>query len=522
MSGRGFAAVAAGVAGAALVASSLGVIPLSGVEGQLAYLAAAAVPASIAVITVRRLLAQKHDGLVAYEVRFEGSRRLVERLRSLPHVLRGLGAVHGYAAVMEVCGKRGCRVLVLVPRDENVELLLRGMLAGFRVRRLEVNSLDKLLEGGDSEPIPLLVEPWGGEEGGGDTRGEVLLGIEESSGRLVYASVEEFWRHTGIFGTTGSGKTTTTAFISAQLARYVRVLVFDWHGEYPAVLNRMSVEYVEVEPPRLPIIPDDMDIEVTVDVLEDAFDLTRHQSMLLYQALRSMSRRDALPEELEEFTDSLLATIEVQQAVPSRAELEIRAALERRIKSLVTGEGKRFFRVRGRVELPAEPGLYVLNVHRIMLLPLRRVYTRMLLAYLYYTAIAMGRMLDTIVVLEEAHNIASNDARTIPSILAEARKRHLGLIIVTQSPSSLHPSVLKNTNIRIVHTLKSAYDISVVARSMSLQPDQRVRLSKLPVGYAIVDTPQLEQPVTVYVPALNESILASRVRLSSSESQSRG
>lgn len=484
-------------AGISLLAASLGSTPLS---TSIVPMVAAVGAVAAAALTLPRLIRSSGEYRV-YEVRISDAPRktLEVRLRLLSEIVRSIGYSNGFATIASTCSKRGCTLYLVLPKDDRLEKLVKGLFPDIELRVHNGRLEDILRRGGEgpSVEIPLVVE---NETDQAVTEGEVLIGKRVRDNRPIYASLDEFWRHTGIFGTTGSGKTTTTSFIVSQLGKHVNVIVFDWHGEYPSNLNKLNAEYVELDPPPLPLIPDDLDIEITVNVLEDAFDLTRHQSMLLYQALRSMKRRDVIPEELEDFTDALLATVEVQQAVPSRAELEIRAALERRLRSLITGEGKRYFRVKGRLLQLKDRGITVIRTDKILLMPLRRIYVKMFLAFLYYTALSKGEILNTIVVLEEAHNIASSDTRTIPSILAEARKRKLGLIIVTQSPSSLHPSVLKNTNIRIVHTLKSAQDIAVVAKSMSIPPELRTKLPRLPVGYAIVDTPQLETPQLLYIP----------------------
>ena len=484
-------------AGLSLLAASLGSIPLN--IGTIPTLVAIGAAAATAVMLPR--LIRVNSEYRVYEVRInEAPRKTLEvRLKLLSEFIRSIGYSNGFATLASTCSKRGCTLYLILPKDDNLEKLIKGLFPELELRIHNGRLEDILRKGGEgpSIEIPLAAEI---ESDQAITEGEILIGRRVRDNKPLYASLDEFWRHTGIFGTTGSGKTTTTSFIVSQLGRHVNVIVFDWHGEYPSNLNKLNADYVEVDPPPLPLIPDDLDIEITVNVLEDAFDLTRHQSMLLYQALRSMKRRDVIPEELEDFTDALLATVEVQQAVPSRAELEIRAALERRLRSLITGEGKKYFRVKGRLIQLKDRGITVIRTDKILLMPLRRIYVKMFLAFLYYTALSKGEILNTVVVLEEAHNIASSDTRTIPSILAEARKRKLGLIIVTQSPSSLHPSVLKNTNIRIVHTLKSAQDIAVVAKSMSIPPELRTKLPRLPVGYAIVDTPQLETPQLLYVP----------------------
>ncbi len=491
----------ASLVGGVLLASGLGLIHAD--PALLILSLGGATTLTAALFTLNKVLERRREYLI-YEIEVEDVKLASRRLRVLGEVLQAIGRVYGQTGMLHACGRRGCSLILILPNKEDVEGIVRGLLTGFKVYRHVVNdpsAITSFLRGGRGEPLTeAIIQSTESVSTHILTQGEILIGYSED-GAAVFASIEEFWRHAGVFGTTGSGKTTTTAFITTQLARHVRVLVFDWHGEYEALYQKLGASNAHfIEPPRLPLIPQDLDLEVAVDVLEDTFDLTRHQSMLLYQALKSMNRREALPSDINKFIDSLLATIEVQTTIPSRAELEIRAALERRLRSLLTGEGEKYFSVMGDVKLPAEKGLYVIKVYKIMLLPLRRTYVRMLLAYLFYKALAENHILNTIIVLEEAQNIASTDTRTIPAILAEARKRKLGLIIVSQSPSSLHPSIMKNTNIRIVHTLKSAQDINVVAKSMSMPQQLREKLPKLPVGTAIVDTPQLQTPTLVKIP----------------------
>ncbi|MEM0200022.1 MAG: DUF853 domain-containing protein, partial [Saccharolobus sp.] len=68
-----------------------------------------------------------------------------------------------------------------------------------------------------------------------------------------------------------------------------------------------------------------------------------------------------------------------------------------------------------------------------------------------------------------------------------------------QSPSLLSQTVIKNTNIKIIHSIKSDIDKKAIRDTLSLDDRLAQSLDKLDVGEAIVSTPKLKIPIIVKI-----------------------
>ena len=84
-------------------------------------------------------------------------------------------------------------------------------------------------------------------------------------------------------------------------------------------------------------------------------------------------------------------------------------------------------------------------------------------------------------------------------MLAEIRKYGESMIIADQIPNKLTPEVLKNTNTKIVHTIFAQDDKDAIGGTMSLTKDQRVFLSNLKRGRAVIFTEAWDKPIQVEV-----------------------
>ncbi|MEM2013761.1 MAG: ATPase, partial [Metallosphaera sp.] len=84
-------------------------------------------------------------------------------------------------------------------------------------------------------------------------------------------------------------------------------------------------------------------------------------------------------------------------------------------------------------------------------------------------------------------------------LISEVRKYGLGLCVISQSPSSISPEVLKNTNIKIIHSIKSDTDKRILAEALSLTPSLYDSLDKLDVGEALLSSPNIKIPVVLKI-----------------------
>ena len=104
----------------------------------------------------------------------------------------------------------------------------------------------------------------------------------------------------------------------------------------------------------------------------------------------------------------------------------------------------------------------------------------------------------------EASNIRAQAVESFSHMLAELRAFGEGLIIVDQSPTKLHPDVLKNTNLKLVHRLLVKEDREAIAGCTNMSATQVRALAVLRTGQAAVFTEGLESPVLLQILAFRK------------------
>lgn len=87
---------------------------------------------------------------------------------------------------------------------------------------------------------------------------------------------------------------------------------------------------------------------------------------------------------------------------------------------------------------------------------------------------------------QESANVQGKSVEMISNSIAEMRTYGEGFIIVDQSPSAVDISAIKNTNTKIIMRLPDADDCEAAGRSVGLNEDQILELSKLDKGVAAV------------------------------------
>lgn len=115
-----------------------------------------------------------------------------------------------------------------------------------------------------------------------------------------------------------------------------------------------------------------------------------------------------------------------------------------------------------------------------------------------------------ITVLEEAHNIlkrtsteqstegsnvAGKSVEMITNAIAEMRTFGEGFIIVDQSPTSVDPAAIKNTNTKIIMRLPDGDDRTIAGKAAGLKDSQVDEIAKLATGVAVTYQNDWEEPV---------------------------
>lgn len=116
------------------------------------------------------------------------------------------------------------------------------------------------------------------------------------------------------------------------------------------------------------------------------------------------------------------------------------------------------------------------------------------------TVRATNSPLRHVTILEEAHNLLKNtqnahgaasavvskSVEMICNSIAEMRTYGESFVLVDQSPTSVDIAAIKNTNTKIIMRLPEAGDCEAIGRSVSLDDEQILELSKLRTGSAVV------------------------------------
>ena len=143
------------------------------------------------------------------------------------------------------------------------------------------------------------------------------------------------------------------------------------------------------------------------------------------------------------------------------------------------------------------------------------------------------KRLSHLVVIEEAHHLfargestpsadGANESqaliKTLNNMLAEIRAYGEGFIIVDQSPSALHPSVIKNTGVKIAHRVDYGHDIEELRTALLLDDSDRELAALLP-GQALIHFGGMRSPAKAQVPAVRtkeESVILEREEIGGS------
>lgn len=140
--------------------------------------------------------------------------------------------------------------------------------------------------------------------------------------------------------------------------------------------------------------------------------------------------------------------------------------------------------------------------------------------YRMVNATVANAALKHITVLEEAHNIlkrtsaeqsqegsnlAGKAVEMITNSIAEMRTYGEGFVIVDQSPTSVDPAAIKNTNTKFIMRLPDGDDRRIAGKSAGLKDSQLDEIAKLSTGVAVTYQNDWEEPVLCKISLKKES-----------------
>lgn len=112
-------------------------------------------------------------------------------------------------------------------------------------------------------------------------------------------------------------------------------------------------------------------------------------------------------------------------------------------------------------------------------------------------------VLKHFILIEEAHHLflkTRKEEDIADVIMREIRELGESMIIIDQHPSKISDSALGNLGTKFVHTLSLNQDVQAVANAMLLERDQQKFLSMLTLGQTVCRSDRLTEPVLLAVP----------------------
>ena len=377
-----------------------------------------------------------------------------------------------------------------------------------------------------------------------------LMQYEEETEIELNLPKKELNRHTFICGMTGSGKTNTVHHLLSSIGDFPYLVIEPVKGEYHSLPDVKAYTMTAGSKDALYLnpfwFPKGTSLQFHIDylkqIISSAFDLYAAMPNILEQSLILVYQHcgwdfiqnknrfaDELPESMLYPTFSDLCQ-EVENYINKSdfgEELKgnYRGALLSRLQSFTSGPKGMLLNT--AKHLPCEElsrKKVVISLDSLADDADKAIVMGVIIAqyyeYLKHKCIGSKRKeLRHIVVIEEAHHLFTGDSgassssaeggsgqnssnelvKTLNNMLAEIRAYGEGFIIVDQSPSALHPSVLKNTGIKIAHRIDYGQDIEAMQDALLLDKEDK-ELATLCSGQALVHFGGMRTSAKVKVP----------------------
>jgi len=362
-------------------------------------------------------------------------------------------------------------------------------------------------------------------------RGEIHLGtvLYEQPKWPAGISRGQLLRNFALFGMSGSGKTNLLFHILLQLnAKKIPFLFLDWKRTGRHLLPRLT-HPARVYTPGRSLVPMPFNpflpppgmeyavyVQMVVDVLAEAYTLGDGARSILHKAI--LERRqpgDSAP--------SLRQVIAAVEALPLKQREHgwqvsaLRALRSLELAKLDCDRGED----QGRMIDSLLHGSTIIELDALSH-PSRRFIIPMLCLWIYQAKLASAarERLDLVIVIEEAHHVLYGQQRAretvLEMLLRQCREIGIGIIVIDQHPHLISSAALGNTYTTVLLNQKDPKDINKAAAIALLDENDKLWLSRLPLGQAVVKLQdRWPQAFLVQIPkvevakgSINDAILA--------------
>ena len=333
-------------------------------------------------------------------------------------------------------------------------------------------------------------------------RGDILIGSTSYLNKPAFdfgVSFGELTRHLGIFGSTGTGKTTLSKNILRDLIRReIPFIVFDWEKTYRELLHEhKNIKIFTVGADTAPFyfnyfkMPNGITykeyVKSIIEVFNRAYIGGAGSDSVLLKVFDSIYRQNDVPttkDALDTLTEDMQGNLRGREMLWKQSSLRMLEFL------CYGGTGDM---VNAKEFYPIEK---LLNGHIIFELGAlsssndKRFFIEMFtLWYFLYKEIQgiEDEKLKHVIVFEEFHNIVDNSKKDdlIQRIFRQIRKYGTALVIIDQTPSLIPTAVFENLYTKVSFSLNHKRNVSAIADAMYMTHDESRYIGLLKTGQAI-------------------------------------
>ena len=335
-----------------------------------------------------------------------------------------------------------------------------------------------------------------------DLHGDISIGSTQylnHPSQQFGLNLPELTRHVGIFGSTGTGKTTLAKNILRELIKHkIPFIVFDWEKNYRDLIKEnKEVKIFTIGADISPFffnyfkmpegIPYQEYVKNVIDIFNKAYVGGAGSDSVLLQVFDEAYQENEVP--TTEDAHNILSA-EMKKKLRGRDMLWKQSSL-RMLQFLSYGGIGEVFNT--KLSYPIETLLndYVIfelgalankNDKRFFI----EIFTLWYWLYKEHQGIEDER-LKHVLVFEEFHNIVENSEKDdlIQKIFRQIRKYGTSLIILDQTPSLIPNPIFENLYTKITFSLNHKKNVDAIADAMYMDREERKYIGMLKIGQAI-------------------------------------
>jgi hypothetical protein len=319
---------------------------------------------------------------------------------------------------------------------------------------------------------------------------------------------KEWIRHCGIFGKTGSGKTTLTMNILRKLCqRQKPFLIFDYKRNYRDLLKHPDFEKEEIlvfTVGRNDVVPFYFNPKQGPQGVEDYVWIKQLSQIIEKVYILGPGANDVFMESAGENTFKEMQEKVLRQRKRAR-ELLWWASVKRTLNAInYPGLGEMVNSTTGYSIPELLNKKVILELDGLSASDQAFVIGSLLLWIYHYRMREPEReLLKHFIIIEEAHHLFLKTAKEediADIIMREIRELGEAMIIIDQHPSRISISALGNLSTKFALTLSLNQDIYAVSNAMLLDKKQQRYLAMLTLGQCICRSDRFTQPVLLSIP----------------------